>query len=91
LNKNGVQDTGEPGVRNFRVFIDLDNDGILDLNEPTAMTNSAGRYVIADVLPGNYRIRIKPVGGWENTTPRAFSFSLGAGSTSSKRFGVFDF
>ena len=66
----------------------LDNDGVLDLNEPTAHTNSAGRYVIVDVLPRNYRIRLKPRGGWMNTTARSFSFALSAGGSSTKRFGM---
>ena len=51
LNANGVQDSGELGLANFRVWIDLDSDGVLDDNEPTTHTNSAGRYVIADLLP----------------------------------------
>jgi len=87
-NHNGVRDTGEAGLFNFRVFIDLDNDGVLDLNEPTAHTNSAGRYEIADVLPGDYRIRLKPKGGYVSTTQKSFGVSLSAGGTSSKRFGV---
>src|SRR5205823_9463422 len=60
LNANGVQDSGELGLANFRVWIDLDGDGIFDDNEPTTHTNSAGRYMIADLLSGSYRIRQKP-------------------------------
>jgi hypothetical protein len=88
LNANGIQDSGEVGLANFRVFIDLDGDGVLDDNEPTAHTNSAGRFVIADVLPGTYRIRLKSKGGWMSTTAKSFSFALSAGGSSSKRFGL---
>ena len=87
LNGNGIQDAGDVGLPNFRIWIDLDNDGVLDEKEPTTHTNSVGKFVLADLLPGNYRIRQKPQGGWNITTRKAYSFSLSAGATSTKKFG----
>jgi hypothetical protein len=46
-----------------------------------------GKFSITDLLPGNYRIRQKAKGGWRITTRKAYSFSLSAGATSTKRFG----
>jgi LPXTG-site transpeptidase (sortase) family protein len=58
VNGNGVQDPGEPGIQNVRVFIDLDNDDSYDVGEPTDLTNSSGNYSIAGLSAGTYSVRI---------------------------------
>ena len=36
------------------IYVDLDDDGKLDANEPFAVTDAAGNYTIANVAPGGY-------------------------------------
>src|SRR5439155_1606834 len=86
-NSNGLKDPTEKGLTGWRVYVDLNNDGVCNRKVPPAHTNSAGRYVIADLLSGNYRIRQKPRGGWRITTRSAYSFALSPGGSSTKRFG----
>jgi hypothetical protein len=45
-NGNGVQDPGEAGLAGWKVWIDPDRDGILNNNEPYAITDANGHYVL---------------------------------------------
>ena len=53
-----VYNTTEPGIANIRVFIDIDNDGVFDANEPSAVTDSSGFYSIGNLPDGNYVVRV---------------------------------
>jgi hypothetical protein len=59
LNGNGQRDRGEPGLSNWIMWADYDNDGVRDGGEPYAYTDARGRYVINDIRPpgGTYWIR----------------------------------
>jgi subtilisin family serine protease len=76
LNNNHVQDLGEPGVPNFRVFIDTNLDGAWDsATEPSVSTGTNGAYFFSNVQPGLYRVDIvipnegTPAAAWAITTP----------------------
>jgi archaellum component FlaG (FlaF/FlaG flagellin family) len=58
-NANGVRNAGEPGLPRFVIFADYDGDGMRDADEPFAVTDDAGRYVIDDIRPpsGSYTLR----------------------------------
>ncbi len=78
LNDNHAQDLGEPGVPNFRVFIDTDLDGVWDsVTENSVLTGPNGSFFFANVQPGLYRIDIvipnegTPNASWSITTPIA--------------------
>jgi hypothetical protein len=49
-NANGVRDTNENGIGGVTVFVDLNNDGILQPTEPSAVTNANGSYVIPNAV-----------------------------------------
>ena len=72
LNINGNGETPIPGVQ---VFIDLNNDGVLQANEPTRTTNSDGRAVFQNVEAGNYTVREIPE-NLLNSTPIAVTFAI---------------
>lgn len=59
LNADGVRQTGEPGLPRFLIWADYDNDGRRDSDEPFAVTDHAGHYVIDGIDPpdGTYRLR----------------------------------
>jgi sugar lactone lactonase YvrE len=45
-NGNGVQDTGESGLAGWTVWLDPDRDGIFNNNEPSAITDANGHYLL---------------------------------------------
>jgi hypothetical protein len=59
LNGNGSRDRGERGLPRWMIWADYDNHGGYDSNEPFAVTDSEGKYVINDIRPpdGTYTLR----------------------------------
>jgi uncharacterized protein (DUF2141 family) len=94
LNGNRFRDAGEPGLAGWTVFLDKDNDGVLDTNEKQRVTNSAGNYRFAGLTPGNYTLRIVQQAGWTRTAPLLsgrFTQLVGiAQSFSNRNFGQRD-
>jgi hypothetical protein len=43
-NNNHVRDPGEPGLPNFKIWADYDNDGEPDADEPFSITDKDGQY-----------------------------------------------
>ena len=59
LNNNHTQELGEPGVQNFRVFIDANLNGVWDsATETSVLTGANGSFFFANVQPGIYRIDV---------------------------------
>ncbi len=63
LNRNGIQDAGEPGLANVTVALYAAGGTLAG----TALTNSDGFYLFADQLPGNYYLVF--------TAPSGYAFS----------------
>ena len=59
LDANGRRDAGEPGIPDFLIWADYDNDGQRGVGEPFTETDDQGRYVLDDIRPpgGSYRLR----------------------------------
>lgn len=66
INGNGVKDEGEPGLAGWRIFLDLNNDGIFDDGsqedadgqaEPYVITPEDGTYQISELSAGTYIVR----------------------------------
>jgi hypothetical protein len=51
-NGNGTFDGTDTPFAGQTVFLDLNNDGIQEANEPTAMTNASGYYSFTDQIGG---------------------------------------
>ena len=68
----------EPGKAGITIFLDLNNNGLLDPEEPTAITaednpdtfaDETGYYEFADLETGNYVVREVVPPGFEQTAP----------------------
>ena len=85
-----VKDPGEPGLPGFTIYVDLDNDGQHDPNEPSAITDAAGNYTITGVPNGTWTVREVVPAGWVCTFPVncAYSVTVGpGGSITGRNFG----
>ncbi|WP_293313893.1 putative Ig domain-containing protein [Microcoleus sp. PH2017_08_TRC_O_A] len=92
--------TLEPLKENVPVYLDLNNNGTLDPNEPkqlTAQNNSEGlgatnyQFAFDNLEPGTYRVRVVPPSGYAQTAPAAPNFAdtvTAAGQTFTRLFGV---
>jgi uncharacterized repeat protein (TIGR01451 family) len=59
LNDNGLQDNGEPGVKGVKVVLYDANTGtpvLVDGNPLTQVTDGNGKYLFANLPPGNYYV-----------------------------------
>ena len=69
---NGGQSIVEPGQSSVKVYLDLNNNGVFDSNEPTQLTlsdnpstavNEAGQYRFTNLAAGTYNVRsVVPTG-----------------------------
>ncbi|MGN6545779.1 MAG: Ig-like domain-containing protein, partial [Aureliella sp.] len=74
-NVNRVRDGGEPGLGGWRVYADLNNDGVLQSSEPIATTSSDGTFRMS-LNPGNYTIREEVQPGFNQSAPVSKSYSV---------------
>jgi len=70
-NRNGVQDTNDPGLPNIRVYIDGNNNRRRELSEVSTLTDSTGSYFFPGLVAGTYNIRQILQANWIQTTPAA--------------------
>ena len=93
-NGNGAQDSGEFAYDGFGVsiFLDLDNDGAWDTNEPTSYTGGTGKFNFNNLVPGSYTARIVDTTQVRQTFPAnngGIAFSVVGGQhTAVGPFGV---
>ncbi len=64
LNKNGIQDTNEPGVANVTVKLFNNNNQLLS----TTTTSNTGIYAFTNLQPGNYYVKFELPTGYAFTT-----------------------
>ncbi|MCW6050843.1 DUF4347 domain-containing protein [Lyngbya sp. CCAP 1446/10] len=98
LNKSGVQDTGEPALAGWTIYLDTNNNTVQDQvpNETgtsAAVTNADGKYEFTNLVAGTYNIREVPQTGWTQTAPAApgaFTIPVTSGTDSqNNNFGNF--
>lgn len=68
LNADAALNSNEPLLSGRMVWIDKDNDAVLDADEASCLTDSAGRYSFT-VTPGTYTVRQILPDGWYQTVP----------------------
>ena len=75
---NGKQDGTEPNAGAKTVYIDANNNGLLDGNETSVQTNRAGNFGFTGLAGGTYRVRRVFSAGFHASTP-AIIVTLGEG------------
>jgi hypothetical protein len=68
-NGNGVQGPQEFGISGVTIFLDLDDNAVLDPAEPQTLTDSSGGYVFQNLAPGSYIVREVTPSGFVQTAP----------------------
>ncbi len=69
LNDDGVRDAGEPVLEAWIVFLDTDDNGLLDAGEQSTVTDANGGYSFVDLVPGDYIIARLLPSQWVGTYP----------------------
>jgi hypothetical protein len=91
LNSNASKGSGEGGLSGWRVYIDINNDGKFETNEPSTVTDSGGNYKFTSLGAGTFHVRVTPpsgVSGYKPTTPSGgvYTFTLGNGGLALNKF-----
>ena len=90
-NEDTLKQSGETGLPGWTVFLDKDNDGVIDSNEKVRVTNSRGEYRFAGLTPGTYRVRVVQQNGHARTNPLSGFWVVrnlaAAQSVSARNFG----
>ena len=69
INKDGLQNFSEPNLPNQNVWLDLNNDGKYEPNEPAVTTDATGAFIFTGVGNGTYIVRIYAPPGFHQTPP----------------------
>ncbi|WP_264322338.1 SdrD B-like domain-containing protein [Zarconia navalis] len=68
LDGDGTRDDGEPGLANWTIYIDDNDNGELDAGETSTTTDELGNYSFS-VDAGSYTVAEVQQQGWEQTAP----------------------
>ncbi len=66
---DGTWDTGEPGLSGWTIFLDQNQNGVLDGGEASTTTGSYGSYAFSGLSAGTYHVAEVLQSGWEQTFP----------------------
>ena len=74
-NGNGWQDSEESGIAGKTVFLDLNDDGLRQFNEPQQFTDERGQYAFANLGNRPYAVRVLDLPHYVQTAPVGNSFA----------------
>lgn len=76
LDGDAVKDAEDVGQQNWVVFLDANNDGVIDAGESSTATDAAGKYSFGGLAVGTHRVRELVQAGWFRTSPSGGSHSV---------------
>lgn len=86
----------EIGLSGWTIYLDTNDNGVLDGSEPSTVTDSHGAYHFSGLVAGTYHVREVQKSGWISTYPSAtpssdkYDINLAAGQVAkNKSFGNF--
>ncbi len=68
-NLNGVRDGAEVPLAGLTMYLDLNDNALLDTGEPTTLTQSDGSYAFNSLAAGSYAVRQVILSGRSQTYP----------------------
>ncbi|MBW3597989.1 MAG: VCBS repeat-containing protein, partial [Planctomycetes bacterium] len=83
-NGNGLFDSFESSLSGVTVFLDQNDNSVLDPNEASTTTDAFGDYLFSNLAPGSYIVREIPPAGSQQTFPSgdgAHRVTLSSGET----------
>ena len=80
LNANGRPDPGEVPIPNWQIYLDINNNGRADFNEPSTLTNGQGNYIFVNLPPGTYQVREVQQPNFRQTTPNPAPITITSGT-----------
>jgi uncharacterized repeat protein (TIGR01451 family) len=69
-NGDGVQDPGEAGIKDVSVTL---YDALTQLPIKNVLSNSTGKYLFNELMPGDYYLKFTAASGWIQTLPNVTS------------------
>jgi protocatechuate 3,4-dioxygenase beta subunit len=87
FNLNGTLDSGEPGLPGVTLFLDSNNNGVLDPGETSTVTDTSGNYSLSTGGPGTYRVREIPPANYALTVANPAVIVISNSSVSNVNFG----
>ena len=69
INGNGVRDNSEPTLSGWKVYLDSNNNNLLDTGEISTTSDSQGAYTFNDLRPNTYAIAQIVQDGYKQTYP----------------------
>jgi len=92
-DNNGALGSGEAGLEGWVVYLDSNDNGLLEGGEPSQNTDSNGSYAFTGLSAGSYVVRQITKSGWTQTMPTAdggkYLVSVSSGIEADKNFGNF--
>jgi hypothetical protein len=76
LDGNGRRAPDEPPLNGWQIYLDLNNNGVLDAGEPSDITDDDGRYGFFDLASGTYVVREVNQTGWTQTLPATGAYTI---------------
>ena len=76
LDGDGTRDAGEPAMAGVTVYLDADDDQVLDADELSQVTDADGNYAFTQLLFGNYVVREIVPANYRQTFPAITSNRL---------------
>jgi serine-aspartate repeat-containing protein C/D/E len=80
FNANGRPDPGEVPIPNWQIYLDINNNGRVDFNEPSTLTNFQGNYIFVNLPPGTYQVREVQQPNFRQTTPNPAPINITSGT-----------
>ena len=81
-DRSGTFNTGDGLASGKTVFLDTDNDGVLDAGEKSTITDANGNFSFSSLPAGTYHVRRVFPSGYSSTTP-PIDITLTPGQTAS--------
>jgi hypothetical protein len=83
INGDGIRNGSEPGEAGVTVYLDANNNGVLDPGEVSTTTDASGNFSFTDLLPGTYNVREVVPPSSTQTAPSGGAFVVNLTASSS--------